>query len=67
MSAENTPQRAVRDPHLEYIGWLLRAEQAAGYPYGRIFVDSVAAAIAARLLRRFGRATTTWSAVCAAC
>ena len=52
-----TPAMKVRDPHLEYIGWLLRAEQEAGYPYGRIFVDSVAAAIAARLLRRYGRAT----------
>ena len=52
-----TPAMQVRDPHLEYIGWLLRAEQEAGYPYGRIFVDSVAAAIAARLLRRCGAST----------
>jgi AraC family transcriptional regulator len=48
------PAIQVRDPHLEYIGWMLRAEQEAGYPYGRIFVDSAAAAIAARLLRRCG-------------
>jgi AraC family transcriptional regulator len=53
-----TPAMRVRDPHLEYIGWMLRAEQEAGYPYGRIFVDSLAAAIAARLLRRYGRNTT---------
>jgi AraC family transcriptional regulator len=52
-----TPAMRVRDPHLEYIGWMLRAEQEAGYPYGRIFVDSLAAAIAARLLRRYGRDT----------
>ncbi|HWM70364.1 MAG TPA: AraC family transcriptional regulator [Steroidobacteraceae bacterium] len=50
--AQIAPAMRVRDPHLEYIGWLLRAEREAGYPYGRLFVDSVAAAIAARLLRR---------------
>jgi AraC family transcriptional regulator len=53
--ASITPALRVRDPHLEYIGWALKAQQAAGYPYGRIFVDSVAAAIAARLLRRCDR------------
>lgn len=53
------PAVRVRDPHLEYIGWLLRAEREAGYPYGRIFVDSLAAAIAARLLRRSGRTTAS--------
>jgi len=44
--ARIAPAMRVRDPHLEYIGWLLRAEREAGYPYGRLFVDSVAAAIA---------------------
>jgi AraC family transcriptional regulator len=53
-----TPAMRIRDPHLEYISWVLRAEQEAGYPYGRIFVDSAAAAIAARLLRRHGYNTT---------
>jgi len=57
--AKVTPAMRVRDPHLEYMGWLLRTEREAGYPYGRLFVDSLAAAIAARLLRRAGHTTTT--------
>jgi len=56
--ARLAPAIRMRDPHLEYIGWLLGAEQQAGYPYGRIFVDSLAAAIAARLLRRHSHDTT---------
>jgi len=52
--AQIAPAMRVRDPHLEYIGWQLRAEREDGYPYGRLFVDSLAAAIAARLLRRYG-------------
>jgi AraC family transcriptional regulator len=57
--AQIAPAMRVRDPHLEYIGWLLRAEREAGYPYGRLFVDSVATAIAARLLRRTGYTPAT--------
>jgi AraC family transcriptional regulator len=53
--ARINPALRVRDPHLEHISGLLRAEQAAGYPDGRLFVDSLAAAIAARLLRRDSR------------
>ncbi|HEY6924971.1 MAG TPA: AraC family transcriptional regulator [Steroidobacteraceae bacterium] len=48
----------VRDPHLEYIGWRLTTERAAGYPYGRVFLDSLAAAIAGRLLQRTGQHPT---------
>jgi AraC family transcriptional regulator len=57
--ARLAPAIRMRDPHLEYIGWVLRAERAEGYPFGRVFVDSLAAAIAARLLQRSGRATAT--------
>lgn len=52
--ARVAPAIRVRDPHLEHIGWLLRSEREAGYPFGQLFVDSVAAAMAARLLRRQG-------------
>jgi AraC family transcriptional regulator len=52
------PALRVRDPHLEYIGWRLRTERAAGYPYGRVFLDSLAAAIAGRLLQRAGHHPT---------
>jgi AraC family transcriptional regulator len=55
--ARIAPAWGIRDPHLEHIGWLLSAERAAGYPCGRIFVDSLAVAIAGRLLQRSGRTT----------
>jgi AraC family transcriptional regulator len=42
----------MRDPHLEYIGWMIRDERDAGYPCGTLLLDSAAEAIAARLLRR---------------
>ena len=54
--ARIAPAIRVRDPHLEHIGWLLRSEREAGYPLGRLFVDSLAATMAARLLRRQGHA-----------
>ena len=53
------PDIRFRDPHLEYIGWALETERAEGYPYGRIFIDSLAAAIAGRLLQRTGRSEAT--------
>lgn len=56
--AKIAPGLRIRDPHLEYIGWRLRTERAAGYPYGRVFADSLAAAIAGRLLQRSGHHPT---------
>jgi len=53
-TARIAPALRIRDPHLEYIGWRLDAERAAGYPYGRVFLDSLAVAIAGRLLQRTG-------------
>ncbi len=52
------PAIRFRDPHLEHIASMLSAERAQGYPYGRVFVDSLAAAIAARLLQRYSGAVT---------
>jgi AraC family transcriptional regulator len=54
-SARIDPALRIRDPHLEYIGGCLQAERAAGYPNGRLYMDSLATAIAVRLLRRQAR------------
>ncbi len=42
----------MRDPQIEHVGWALKAEMEAGYPAGALFTDSLAAALAARLLDR---------------
>lgn len=40
----------IRDLHLENIGWALKAEMDSGYPGGRLYSDSLAVAIASRLM-----------------
>ncbi|WP_394825811.1 helix-turn-helix domain-containing protein [Pendulispora albinea] len=40
----------VRDPQIERIGWMLQAEHHDAYPGGRLFTDSLASALAARML-----------------
>jgi AraC family transcriptional regulator len=40
----------VRDPQLENIGWALKAEMESGYSCGRLYLDSLALAVAARLV-----------------
>jgi AraC family transcriptional regulator len=40
----------VRDPQLENIGWALKAEMECGYPCGRLYLDSLAVAVAVRLV-----------------
>jgi AraC family transcriptional regulator len=40
----------IRDPHIERIGWMMQAEDHDAYPSGRIFADSLASALATRLL-----------------
>jgi AraC family transcriptional regulator len=47
---ELSPEIHVRDPQVERIGWLMQAEEAEGHPGGRLFADSLASALAARLL-----------------
>jgi len=49
-SAELVPSIHMRDPHIERIGWMLQAEDHEAYPGGRLFTDSLASALAARLL-----------------
>jgi len=41
----------VRDQQLENIAWALKAEMECGYPCGRLYFDSLAVAVAARLVR----------------
>lgn len=44
------PSIHVRDPQIERIGWMMQAEDHDAYPGGRLFADSLASALAARLL-----------------
>ncbi len=41
----------VRDLQIEHIGWALMAEVQNGFPSGRLFMESMATAIAVQLLR----------------
>ncbi|MGC2163963.1 MAG: AraC family transcriptional regulator [Silvibacterium sp.] len=41
----------MRDTQIEHIGWALKAEMDRGYPSGRLYMDSLAMALAARLLQ----------------
>lgn len=47
---ELAPSIHIRDPHIERIGWMMQSEDREAYPGGRLFADSLAAALAARLL-----------------
>jgi len=40
----------IRDPQVERIGWMMQAEDHDAYPGGRLFADSLASALATRLL-----------------
>ena len=40
----------VRDLQLENIGWALKAEMERGYPSGRLYLESLAVAVATRLV-----------------
>lgn len=44
------PAIHVRDPQVERIGWMMQAEDHDAYPGGRLFADSLASALATRLL-----------------
>jgi AraC family transcriptional regulator len=41
----------TRDPQIEHIAWAIKAEMENGFPCGRLYLDSLAAALAARLVR----------------
>jgi AraC family transcriptional regulator len=44
-----------RDPQIEHIAWALKAETENGSPCGRLYVDSMAVALASQLLRKHGK------------
>jgi AraC family transcriptional regulator len=44
------PAIHVRDPQIERIGWMMQAEDHAAHPGGRLFADSLASALAVRLV-----------------
>lgn len=48
--SELEPSIHVRDAQIERIGWMMQAEDHDDYPGGRLFADSLATALAARLL-----------------
>ncbi|WP_394834300.1 AraC family transcriptional regulator [Pendulispora rubella] len=48
--AELAALHQVRDPQIECLGWMLHSEDHDAYPGGRVFADSLATALAARLL-----------------
>lgn len=47
---ELAPAAHLRDAQIERIGWMMQAEDRDHYPSGRLFVDALADALAARLL-----------------
>lgn len=49
----------VRDAQIEHIAWALQAEIDSGSPCGRLYVDSLAMALATQLLRKHGVVTGT--------
>ncbi|MFZ6654681.1 helix-turn-helix domain-containing protein [Undibacterium sp. TJN19] len=49
-SAELNPSIHIRDPQIERIGWMMQAEEHDQHPGGRLFADSLASALATRLL-----------------
>jgi len=44
------PSIHIRDPQIERIGWMMQAEERDGSPNGQLFADSLASALAARLI-----------------
>jgi AraC family transcriptional regulator len=44
------PSIHIRDAQIERIGWMMQAEDRDAYPAGRVFSDSLASALASRLL-----------------
>lgn len=43
----------TRDAQIEHIGWALKAEMEHGYPSGRVYSDSLATALAARIVQSY--------------
>ncbi|WP_440964594.1 helix-turn-helix domain-containing protein [Massilia sp. GER05] len=52
------PAIHVRDPQIERIGWMMQAEDHDAHPGGRLFADSLASALAVRLVALQSRSRT---------
>ncbi len=50
--------RAVDDPFCAAVGGLIRAEVSARRPHGRLYIETLAAALSVHLVRTYGRART---------
>ena len=59
--ASLAPSIHIRDPQVERIGWMMQAEDHSNYPGGRLFADSLATALAVRLLALQSRSGTVSS------
>jgi AraC family transcriptional regulator len=55
-SFDLAPAIHIRDPQIERIGWMMQAEEHAAHPGGRLFADSLASALAVRLIALQSRA-----------
>jgi AraC family transcriptional regulator len=42
----------IRDPQIEHLGWVLKAELEAGYPNGKVYLDSLGIALATHVINR---------------
>jgi len=51
--AELRHQFQVREPRIEHIGWAMKAELDSGLPEERLYVESLATAMTAHLLRHY--------------
>jgi AraC family transcriptional regulator len=51
------PRLQLRDPHIEHIGWALKAELESDQPYDRIYAEGLGFSLAIHLLRHHGRRT----------
>jgi AraC family transcriptional regulator len=51
------PAIHIRDPQIERIGWMMQAEEHADHSGGRLFADSLASALAVRLIALQSRVT----------
>jgi len=51
----------IRDAQIEHLGWALMAEAQHGYPSGRLYMDSMATALAVQLLRNHSSVAGTRS------
>ncbi len=55
-----TPQLTCRDPRIEHLLWALKIELETDEPNGRLYAESLGAALATQLVRRWASSTPTF-------